>query len=393
MMNLNYSHITNSYNTIIADAILQEYHYQNKSTSYHGVAKVGANIASTSIGLTDLGANLGFHSINLPLKYDPGTRYIGNKMKDLAADLNSNLNLNKIRDKKDDVKNNSLYNIKEKGSETNSSTTSISSNITAGNDFVSTSAKDTTVKASNIEANNQLTLNAENLNLLTTTETEFTSKEYKTTRTLSFKNYNAGNIGTKDIINTTLTANNLTFNITDKVNAQFSQKDNPTYLSQLTQQIDPDKLKLQPIEFTEQSWNDAVRGLTTTGQIGIAVGAVVIAIVTGGIGSGVSGAMMTAAATTAGTTASISATNTSMNADGSLLKQTKDIGKTTIKDTTSDQSLRNIAISAAIAGIASWAVQASGGSTSLEKGKDYAVYKPDPKLYGNRPSIQSLCRS
>ena len=61
MINLNYLHIANSYNTIITDAILQEYHYQNKSTSYHGVAKVGANITSQSIGLTDLGANLGFN--------------------------------------------------------------------------------------------------------------------------------------------------------------------------------------------------------------------------------------------------------------------------------------------------------------------------------------------
>ena len=90
------------------------------------------------------------------------------------------------------------------------------------------------------------------------------------------------------------------------------------------------------------------------------------------------GAMMTAAATTAGTTATISATNASMNTDSSIWSSTKSITSNTWKNTTSTESLRNIAISIAVAGAASWAVEASGGTTSLEKGKDYSVYKPDP---------------
>ena len=60
----------------------------------------------------------------------------------------------------------------------------------------------------------------------------------------------------------------------------------------------------------------------------------------------------------------------------------KSISSDTWRNTTSDESLRNMAIAAAVAGAASFAVEASGGSTSLERGKE-AVYKPDPKLMAN----------
>ena len=60
-------------------------------------------------------------------------------------------------------------------------------------------------------------------------------------------------------------------------------------------------------------------------------------------------AALTAGATTAATTATISAINASMNADGDIFKQFKTIGTTSFKDTTSKESLRNIAIAAAIA--------------------------------------------
>jgi len=60
-------------------------------------------------------------------------------------------------------------------------------------------------------------------------------------------------------------------------------------------------------------------------------------------------AALNAGATTAATTATISAINASMNADGDIFKQFKTIGTTSFKDTTSKESLRNIAIAAAIA--------------------------------------------
>jgi hypothetical protein len=79
--------------------------------------------------------------------------------------------------------------------------------------------------------------------------------------------------------------------------------------------------------------------------------------------------MMTAVATTAATTATISATNASMNADGNLAGSLDDVGKTALKDTTSKESIKNYAISAAVAGAAAWAVQASGGTATVEKGE------------------------
>ena len=110
--------------------------------------------------------------------------------------------------------------------------------------------------------------------------------------------------------------------------------------------------------------------VTTTAATTTAASAADIAIAAGN-------AALVAGTTTAGITATISGINASMNADGDIFKQIKTIGTTSYKDTTSPQSLRNIAIAAAAAAAASWAVQTSGGSTTLEKGKDYAVYKPD----------------
>ena len=154
-------------------------------------------------------------------------------------------------------------------------------------------------------------------------------------------------------------------------------------------QADPSKVTLDPIADMMKDWDQTTRGLTGAGQAVIVVAAEAIAIGTGGIGSGISGAMMTAVATTAGTTATISATNASMNTDSSFAGSTKSISSHAWKDTTSDESLRNMVIAAAVAGAASWAVEASGGTATVEKGKDYAVYKPDPELVRSRPDLYS----
>ncbi len=50
-------------------------------------------------------------------------------------------------------------------------------------------------------------------------------------------------------------------------------------------------------------------------------------------------------------TAAVSATNASMNADGNFLGSLDDVGKTTLKDTTSDDALRNYAIAGITAGV------------------------------------------
>ena len=155
-------------------------------------------------------------------------------------------------------------------------------------------------------------------------------------------------------------------------------------------QLNPNKITLDSIANTSQHWDKTTRGLTSASQAVIAVAAVAIAVGTGGLGSGISGAMMTAAATTASTTATISATNASMNTDSNFLNSTNSIADSSWKATSSDESLKNMAISAAVAGAASWAVQASGGSATLETGKDYAVYKPDPKLMASDPQYRAF---
>jgi hypothetical protein len=78
--------------------------------------------------------------------------------------------------------------------------------------------------------------------------------------------------------------------------------------------------------------------------------------------------MMTAVAASGAATASVAATNASMNTDSSLLGSTKSIASNTWKATSSDESLKNMAISAVVAGVASWAAQASGGKPNLEAG-------------------------
>ncbi len=302
---------------------------------------------------------------------------------------------------------------------------------------------------------------------------------------MTFRNYNEGSVTTRDIINSNLTAGTdssgnqkLTFNISNDVTAQFNGRDwdqkgsvpsELAYLDQLKSQISSDKLNLQPIEFTEQSWNDATRGLTTTAVVTIVVAAVVISCVltacttapqaagsgvaaggtaaTAGAGTGaaaggaaagttaaattgtvaagaaggtaagvgtgaavgggfswaaVGSAALTAGATTAATTATISGINASMNADGSIWSQIKTTADTSYKTTTSNESLKNIVLAAALAALSNATVQASGGSTTLEQGKDYAVYKPseemikaDPVKYSNYngvidPSVNNI---
>lgn len=77
-----------------------------------------------------------------------------------------------------------------------------------------------------------------------------------------------------------------------------------------------------------------------------------------------------------------------MNADGDPFKQLKDINIATIKETTDQESLRNIAISSTIAALAAGAISATGGKPSTASG-DYdnskmgmnTVKTTDGKIY------------
>lgn len=244
---------------------------------------------------------------------------------------------------------------------TKTSTHSQASNISAGNNLTITSSAsggaggDTTIQASNISATNQLTLNANNLNILTRSETNVNTAEDKVTRALSFTNYNEGSINTSKIIDSTLNANSLVFNVANKANVEVSDKTDQNslpYLTALKNQTSPESLVIASKSSFSQEWHDNLRGTTDVANVGIVMVAMAIAIGTEGIGSGLSGAMLTAVATTAGSTATISATNASMNSDGSIWNQTKTISDTAYKATTSDESLKNMAIAAAVAGAA-----------------------------------------
>lgn len=164
----------------------------------------------------------------------------------------------------------------------------------------------------------------------------------------------------------------------------------------------PNKVILDPIADNIKHWDDTSRGLTGAGTAVVAVAAVAATVASAG-NAGVAvataagattttatgavtltatgsfiAASTTAAITATAATASVSATNASLNVQGNFFRGLDNVGKTTLKETTSKESLRNIAISAAVAGAASWAVNASGGKATMERGKDYAVYKPDP---------------
>jgi len=135
--------------------------------------------------------------------------------------------------------------------------------------------------------------------------------------------------------------------------------------------LNPTQTQYQSLDEIAQSWDQTTRGLNENGQLVIAAAAAAIAIGTGGIGSGLSGAIMTAVAATAATTATISATNASMNADGNLVGSLDDVGKTTLKDTTSKEAIKNYAIAAAVAaaayGVGEW-MKAEGVNPSFESG-------------------------
>lgn len=193
----------------------------------------------------------------------------------------------------------------------------------------------------------------------------------------------------------------------------FASSPSLAYLNNL----DPTQTIYNPIDETHIDWDQTTRGLTKAGTavVAIAVVAIVVAVTvltagtgtaaaasagtaatagggaaaggtaaaagagaaTAGAGAGVAAggtvaaagstmswatigsAALNASGMTALTTASISGVNASMNADGDVFKQLKTVGKTSFKDTTSSDSLRNIAISGITAGFAEYASQAS----------------------------------
>ncbi|NDB61739.1 hypothetical protein EB001_25355, partial [bacterium] len=309
--------------------------------------------------------------------------------------------------------------------------TVVASKLSFNNNLTLSSVNNATIKSSNIKAGGNITVNTgNNLIIATASENHLHSIETKNKGNYFFKNGQYGNYDS-NIINTEITSNtssdivnsNLTFNVgniaiveynkasktsdddnannvvnianittantnttsttntTNIANTIKAGSDNSTLYRNYSQnsklayinKLDSLNTLYNPVEEIHKSWNQTNRGLTKTGQIAMAVTAVAISITTGGIGSGISGAMTTAAATTASTTATISATNASMNSAGltDTLKYSLD---SAYKSTKSKDNIKNMAIAAGVAGVASWAISATGGKPSTSRG-DYGNSK------------------
>ncbi len=267
--------------------------------------------------------------------------------------------------------------------------TVIGSNLTFGEGLNLTSSEDTTIRSSKLTAGTEgisgaqdLKITANNLYLLTASNSDYTSTSTKEQSRYFFENKDQGNYNTTAVNNelTSGTDGNINFNIEGQTLAQYNSKDwsnanasapsDLNYLNDLKSKISSDQLTLSAVSDTNLNWNEKSAGLTQTGQITIAVAG---AIATAGAGSfatwGVAAA--SSGAGSAATIATTSAVNASVNTDGNLLNNLDDIGKTTWKETTSKESLQTIAISAAIAaaayGAGQW-MKSKGVNPSLESG-------------------------
>jgi filamentous hemagglutinin len=257
-------------------------------------------------------------------------------------------------------------------------TTNLQSEITSGANLYLTSGDDILLQAGKLNAADNIKITTgDDLILANATNSRFSQSKTKEKGTFAFKNSDVGGIATT-ILNSEINTNSnndstgsLTLNVGGKALVQYNSKDwdrtsnnaptatNLTYLKSLKDQIAETKIIFDPQAEMQKNWDELNRGLTSTGQVLIAIAAAAVAVGTGGIGTGVSGAMMTAGATAAATTATVSATNASMNNDESLSRSLDDVGKTIFKDTTSKDSFSNIALSAAAAGITKGVMQAS----------------------------------
>ncbi|MDX2082577.1 MAG: hypothetical protein SFV53_01125, partial [Rickettsiales bacterium] len=247
------------------------------------------------------------------------------------------------------------------------SVTNIQSNLNIAGNLNSGSVNDTTLQAANISvgtkddntSGNTDINSGGNILLLTAQDSSFESSSIRKNGTFTFKNTDKGHNDTT-IINNQISSTN-SMNLTAD-NAAYVEYKSGTNTSQNIQDqlasIKANSTLTNPISEMHKSWDQTSRGLNQTGTLTIAVTG---AALTGGLGSfGTFGmAALSAGIGTAGTIAATSAANTAIDGGnlGSTLKQA-------VKDTTSKQSLEQIAISAAAAGIATGASNAAGLSNT-----------------------------
>ncbi len=370
--NLNTSNTTN---LIIQDAKLNEYHYAQTSRSYHGISEIAAKTTSYGIGFAAGMTNASYNVVSPILtNIDDLNQNLAGRVLPASLDrkITDNIDAHDLKHKFDDrLTNNSLYNIKHKTIENIQKQNISESNLNAGNDLNITAQENVVIQASNIDAKNDIGITTNNLYILADQSFALGTAEDKKTRTLMFKNNNNGALETNSVTSEIVSGSGgFEFNV-DRVvvsydgnglgDGGFANVGNSTNTSNNSTNANSDYLTylknnksdvtlFNPVNEVAESWNRNNRGLTDVGTAVVVIGAVSTTVITGGAALGVVG---TAVASSAAATASVSATNSSMNVQGSFLSSVDDVGKTTLKDTTSKKSLQNMVIAGITAGVAS----------------------------------------
>ena len=368
------------------------------STVGHSINRVDGNVTTEKI----ITSNLNFAN-NLIINSEQDLSVRSSKLTSISGDIALTSNLgdvsitaataNNTSNWRADTKTDRSKAIEERA---NNSGVATASEIIAGKDITITSAQgDATLQAAkltsgteNIAGSQDITVSATNGNiyLLAANNTSEVTHTDKSKGTYSFSNGTSGHIHSA-VINNEIradggnaggSAGSITFDTENQIIAQFkntgSEGDasafvNDAKLSYLSS-LDPTKTTFILLDEAHVDWDQTARGLTKTGTAVIGVAAVAATILTLGTAapitaavaaggwSAAGGSIAVAVASSAAATASISATNASMNVDGNLLGSFDDVGKTTLKDTTSKDAMRNYAVAAVAAGLTSFASEA-----------------------------------
>ena len=258
--------------------------------------------------------------------------------------------------------------ITEKASRTNQ----VSSNVTSKNNINIVSGNNTNLVSSKTQSEN-LNIQTNTLNLIANKNTDFYSykKDKNGLVTMSMKD--KGHIK-ENLVYNDIDANNFNVNVTGKVNATVTSKEKQfNNLIKATDilnseiddsQIKPlltamglsDKASYNPILLQNDEWDISYSGLNEVGMIAVAIAA--SALMTG-IGTGIAGAMATAGTVTATAIGSISIINAGLNG-ADPLKAIYEGQKSVI----SEDGMKSVATSMAIAGLAMWAKMGIEGMTN-----------------------------
>lgn len=270
--------------------------------------------------------------------------------------------------------------------------TNVSSNLDSANNININAKSDLSLKGSilnsgqaDIEGTNNLisgstTITSKNLDILAAVNSEISSYKQRTGTTFTNRNNISGSVS-NNYINSQLNAksDNFTFNVSEGVNIEGEDilTGDSGYISALDSQLSSDLITRKNLLSDYLYYEDTTREMTEAGQAVVAIGAVAATIVTAGaaglaiVGSAAAATASTtaivvtsagvAAASTAASTAATTAVSASMNMDGDIFKQAKDISKTTWDATTSREAFESYVIAAGTAALTAGLAQGLEG--------------------------------